>query len=343
MMKHRLHTYCIALSLLAVCGCGAKHTKDPEIRDIVPVKVTIVSESQLSENNNYIGTAVPGKSALLSCSYPGTLTELNIRKGSIVRKGDKIANIESQSVISSAEMAAATLKQAEDGYKRVVQVHESGSIPEVKLVEVQTQLAKARAADVAARKALENCTITAPFDGVIDEVFIEQGVETGAMSPVARILDISSVEIEFSVPEKEIGNLECGDTLFVEIPALGSKRFPTTLKAKGIQASAVSHSYLCTLRHNPAIKGLLPGMVCKVKSTDNNSKSTIIPASTIRTDSKGRYVWSVTDGIVQKKYVKVQAFSGKGVLISEGLHNGDTIITEGSQKVSSGMRVKIVE
>ena len=64
---------------------------------------------------------------------------------------------------SSHEMAHATLDQAEDGYRRAEQVYRSGSIAEVKMVEITTKLNQARAAS--ADKALEDCTIKAPFDG----------------------------------------------------------------------------------------------------------------------------------------------------------------------------------
>ncbi len=344
MMKKSLRTLTASLLCTAIaCSCsGGLSRHHTEARKPVPVRIMKAGPADNDGIRTYIGTAVPSKSAVLSCSYPGTVVSLPVKKGDKVRKGDTMAVINSQSVSSTWEMAHATLKQAEDGYKRVSQVHATGGIPDVKLIEIETQLSKARAAAEAADNALENCIVKAPFDGVAGEIFLEQGIEAGAMEPIARILDISSVEIEFSVPEKEINGINEGDELTVEVPALGNLVFTSRVKNKGVSASPLSHSYTCTLAHSPQAKGLMPGMVCKLQCSGASGKGTVIPASCVKTDASGRYVWTVKDSTVYKKYITVGGFSGTGVIVTEGLSEGDNIITEGSQKVSGGMKVKVL-
>ena len=64
----------------------------------------------------------------------------------------------------------------------------------------------------------------------------------------------------------------------------------------------------------------------------------------VTTDVDGRYVWTVSDDhTVNKTYVVPGGFSGQGILITEGLSDGDRIITEGVQKVCTGLKVRIVE
>lgn len=58
-----------------------------------------------------------------------------------MKKGDVLAEVTSKNVLASYEISHATLRQAEDGYKRVKKVHESGTVADVKLVEIETQLA----------------------------------------------------------------------------------------------------------------------------------------------------------------------------------------------------------
>ena len=240
-------------------------------------------------------------------------------------------------------MADAVLAQAEDGYRRLSQVYESGSVADVKMVEVRTQLDRARASARAAQKALDDCTVKAPFDGVIGEVFAEQGVDMNAIEPLVRLMDISSVEISFSVPEKEIGSIAPGDRFSVDVPAMGGTAFLATVKSKGISASRLSHSYECTLSPSMPVKGLMPGMVCKVYGRTQNGSSIVIPASVVRTDGTGRYVWTVTsENTVEKRYITAGGFSGKGIVVDSGLEEGDKVITEGTQKVSGGMKVKIM-
>lgn len=333
----------LALSAAAaVSGCSSGKDKDMT-REPVPVRVIEIKEQAGTGGSSYVGTVEAAKTAVLSCSYAGTLRDLRVSEGDAVRKGDTIAVIESQNVISAKQMADAVLAQAEDGYRRLSQVHESGSVADVKMVEVRTQLDRARASAQAARKALDDCTVKAPFDGVIGEVFAEQGVEMNAIEPLVRLMDISSVEISFSVPEKEIGAIDPGDRFSVDVPAMGGTAFLATVKSKGISASRLSHSYECTLSPSMPVKGLMPGMVCKVYGRTQNGSSIVIPASVVRTDGTGRYVWTVTpENTVEKRYITAGGFSGKGIVVDSGLEEGDKVITEGTQKVSGGMKVKIM-
>ena len=63
--------------------------------------------------------------------------------------------------------------------------------------------------------------------------------------PVLKILDVSSVEIRFSVPEKEINSLPQGAQVSVDIPAIGVEGLKAKVTVKGIAASAISHCYEC--------------------------------------------------------------------------------------------------
>ena len=160
--------------------------------------------------------------------------------------------------------------------------------------------------------------------------------------PVARIMDISSAEISFSVPESEIGGISVGMRMSLTVPALGDSIYDARVTVKGISASAVSHSYSCTLVPDAPVEGLMPGMVCKVTVKEMDS-GIVIPASVVRTGMDGRYVWTVRDGRAEKRSVVIGGFSGDGVTVESGLESGDLLIVEGARKVSSGMAVKVVE
>lgn len=337
-----LKTAAAVFIAMSAAGC-AETDKAKDRHEAIPVKVISAGMQSGTGIRTYVGTVSPVRSAVISSSYPGTVTGLPVSQGDFVKKGELIAEIHSQSIVSSREMAHATLKQAEDGYARLSQVHGSGSVADVKMVEIETQLSKARAAAEAADKALEDCRIKAPFDGVIGETFIEQGVDVTAAAPVARLLDISSVEISFQVPENEISSIGKGCKFTVTVPAAGEMSFQATFKSKGIVASPFSHSYSCTAVPDGRTPGLMPGMVCKVSTAGNDTAGIVIPASVIRTDLEGRYVWIAAGQTVEKRYVTTGGFAGKGVIILEGLSEGDLVICEGIQKVSSGMKVRVIE
>lgn len=343
-------TYIILMFSLLLSGCAQKRTGQKETLP-VQVRVMTVETSENVMSKKYVGTAVPSKSAVLSAKYAGTLVSVQVSRGVRVKKGDIIAVVESQNVKSMAESAEATLRQAEDGYERARMMYDKGGLADVKMVEIETKLAQARATAKAASKAVEDCVVRAPFDGTISDVYVEEGMDVSLMAPLARIYDMSSMKITFSVPENEIGNLKVGDIAVVEVPALASTRdrlnvsgiFRAELTEKGISGSVFSHSYECTLVPVAECRELMPGMVCKI-STGSNRTGIVIPSALVRTDNSGKYVWGVTDEYtVRKIYVTTGEFVSRGVAVTSGLEEGELVITEGMQKVSTGMKVQIME
>ena len=330
--------------LLILAGCAPKSQETAGAgRAPVTVKVQKITDVSSTETVSYVGTAEAAKSAVISAPNSGRLVSLEVRKGDRVSAGQVIGRIESQTVRSTWQMAQATLAQAEDGYDRAMQVYDSGSISEVQMVEINTKLSQARAAADAAQKALDDCTLKAPFDGYVSDVLASESVQLNMFEPVVRIMDISEIIISFSVPESEINSLTPGQEVTVDVAATGSGALKGKVLSKGISASPLSHSYDCTASLDAGPGRLMPGMVCEVHVLRDSGHGAVVPASVIQTGTGSRYVWTVDDGIVRKTPVKVGGFSGDGVIVTEGLEEGDLVIVEGYQKVSSGMKVTAEE
>ncbi|MCD8312862.1 MAG: efflux RND transporter periplasmic adaptor subunit [Bacteroidales bacterium] len=324
---------------LTGCGRGEEET-GPRI---INVQTQVVENTGDVDAKSYVGTVRPSKSTVLTGKYSGTLTELKVSQGQKVSKGEVIAVIESESVKSSLEMVQAKLDQARDGYERLQKVYDSGSVPEVKMVEIRTRLAEAEAGVKIAQQALDDCTIKAPYSGVISEVYTDEGVELSIAEPIVKIVDINSLEITIPVPESEIGNVSIGKTALMTVPALNDKTIECRITKKGVWASPLSHSYECTLKPSSDAAELMPGMVSKVRLGGSGQERIVIPASAVKTGTEGRYVWTVVDGEARRVDIEVDGFAGSGVVVTSGLHPGDRLIVSGAQKVSNGMKVNEVE
>ncbi|MGN1212030.1 MAG: efflux RND transporter periplasmic adaptor subunit [Candidatus Cryptobacteroides sp.] len=339
----------LMLGITTLVGCGGRvsaifnRESTPAERDPVAVKVLRTGPSEKSGESRYVGKVEASRSVVLNARFGGTLSSLKVVEGQMVKAGQPVAETVSESVRSSYEMAMATLNQAEDGYRRVKAVYDIGAVAEVKMVEMETQLAKARASANAARKTMEDCTLKAPYGGVVSDVYADEGVDLQLGAPVVRIMDVSSLEIVFSIPENEYSGVKVGDTAWVDVPAV-SRQFAAKVCAKGFVASDLSHGYKVRLSVSEDVPGMMPGMVCKVSLTEKSGPAvTVVPAVAIRTDDSGRYVWVVRDGKVVRVSVVTGGFSGSGVVVSEGLSEGDLVVVEGMKNICSGMSVNVVE
>ena len=331
--------------LLAACagrGPVARQSAATEA-EAVKVRTQIVERKSIDGVTNYVGRVEPSKSAYVLSQVTGTVDNIFTSRGRRVEKGSVIAEISSEGIKSSYEIARATLDQAEDGYERACSLSSSGSVPDVKMVEIRTQLQKARAAEKAAAQALENCKVRARFTGIIEEVCCEKGEQAGISRPLVRILDIAEIEVHFNVPEGEYASIPLGTKLMIEIPAL-KKKVCGTVAVKGVTASALSHSYDFTAKGISDAAGMMPGMVCKVEVSGSTEGVITLPASCISSDREGRYVWTVgEDGRAVRTRIVTGAYSGTGVIVSEGLEEGTKVVVEGASRISTGMKVTEID
>lgn len=311
------------------------------VRESTPVKVNTITVSLEGEGsvNRYMGHVAPRKTAVITATPAGgTLISLT-GKGQRVKAGQTVAVIRSQTIESALNTARANLRQAQDAFDRISKVHKAGGVSEIQMLDIETKLSKAKEAEAVSAKAAEDCRVKAPFDGVVGETFVNAGEELQPSGAILSIIDISSLKLCISVHENDINSLKPGATAKVEIPALGLDGLDAVMTERSLIPSALSHSYECSFSLRSKAYGLMPGMAVKIRTGSTEGDAIVIPAAAVQLDRDGKYVWLRKDGTARKVRIAIGGYSGKGVVVEEGLFPGDSVITEGYQKISSGMKV----
>lgn len=331
---------CLLTLAAALSSCVLSSQRPLPVSDKpVKVKVMTVGAVVSDRTETYVGSLVADRGCVISSEFPSRLTSLKVRKGSRVAAGDTVAVVFSQTLVSARDAAKASYDRAADARERVRKMQ--GSVSELQQVEVESKYAQAEASLLAAEDALSSTFITAPFSGVVSDVYVEQGVRLTAAQPLVRLVDLSSVKVSFTVSEKDLSAFPKGRRVGVEVPAVG-KTFPAVIESVALEAAPLSRTYECLARPQAYVRGMMPGMVCKV-GLDVSDGGIVIPASAVRTGEDGRYVWVVEDGIVQKRPIEVDGYSGSGISVSSGLSDGDLLVISGIRKICGGMKVDTEE
>lgn len=335
----------IALALTAVMlsACNAENNKGQAADEAVRVEVTQVKTATSDRTSRYSGTVEEESGTLLSFAVGGTVSRVLVDEGDRVGKGQLIATLDTEQLTHNHASAQAALAQAEDAYRRMEELHGKGSLPEIKWVEAQTALQRARASEQMARKQLADCRLYAPFSGVISKKFAEKGQNVGAGTQIAKLVAVGRMKVKISVPESEMAQISVGQKADVTIEALGGTSMQATVTEKGVAADPLSRSYDVKLSLPKADRKLLPGMVADVALRGGNaSMACILPAHIVQIDERNNeFVWLAVGGKAVKRIVTVGGFTADGVTVTSGLADGDMVITAGAQKVSEGMRVEI--
>lgn len=334
----------------AMMGCGDKGDTSAPV-DTVKVKEMIVGEAGTpSESGDfgYSGTVEEENGAVLSFSQGGTIKQLRVKMGDRVRRGQLIATVDPTSVRDAYDMARSTRSQAEDAYKRMKQLHDKGSLPDIKWVEAQSQLRQALSAEHIARKNLGDCNLYAPFDGVISEKNAEVGQNAAPGMPVVKLVTTNVLNVMISVPESEMAAIRMRQHADIVVQALGGRHYGGYVVEKGVIADPVSRSYSVKIRVVGADGAMLPGMVTQVAlqngATGNSAcigTAIVIPARLVQlADDNSNFVWVDERGKAARRPVVCGEYMSGGVAIASGLNRGDRLIVEGQQKVSTGSVLK---
>ncbi|MDC5704126.1 efflux RND transporter periplasmic adaptor subunit [Vibrio europaeus] len=156
------------------------------------------------------GRTAPNKQAKLGAEIAGKITQLKVSKGDNVKQGQVIALIDKGDLEIQLERAQAMLKVKEKEFKAAKSLQSKGLQGEVAFTNAQAGLVEAKAMVSNAKIALRNTSVTAPFTGVVDHLFIEKGDFVGIGDPVASLLDLSMIVIEADVSERHIQDLVLG-------------------------------------------------------------------------------------------------------------------------------------
>lgn len=327
---------------LALIGSGCKENESSV--ETVKVKTVEIQPVQIKREQGFSGTVEEMTGSALSFTVSGTVKKISVVPGQQVRKGDLIAEIDDETISNAYKAASAVLTQAEDAYARMKQLYDKGSLPEIQWVEIQSQLEQAKAAEQISKKNLDDCKLYAPFSGAISSKNVEPGQNVIPGMTVVKLVTVNPVKIKIAVPENEIARIQIGQSAHIEVSALEGKTFDGRIIEKGIAANPVSRSYEVKASIENPSGELLPGMICKMHISENGEEQEafILPVSVIQLDeNNASFVWLDVAGKARKRTVKTGILTNQGVVVSEGLKNGDRVLVEGWQKVSEDMDIVI--
>lgn len=348
----RFHYFIGIAMLLAsiVIFSGCKHHDSPRVADPVKVEVKIIGEpgsADPTSGNNYSGTVISNEESMVGFSVPGKITHIYVKEGQKVRKGELLAKVKSESLSDERAIAVAELEQVRDIYNRLKKLHDQNALPDVKWVEVQAKLKQAESAVDLADRTVRDASLTAPISGYVSDKLADVGQSVLPGEPVLKIVNISDLQVDISVPEEDINRYNKNTSATITFDGLKNLSVEGKLATKDIVADPLTRSYKVKFDIPDGGEKILPGMIAKVivsgldslKSQDDG-EIYVVPSQAVLLSSDNRqFVWVVKDGKSIRKFVTANELRPDGVTIESGLSAGDSLIVAGMQKVSSGTEV----
>ena len=357
------------LIIIILIGAGIyfyfQKAQTPATPQVQPTAVTalVVQEKEVFPETSFVAKIEAKDKVALRARVEGFLQERLFQEGDMVTQGQVLfviekANFEANVRDAEANLnkAEAQLKNTQAQYNRSLKLFKTKDVSEARLDEVKAQfeaskaeINQAKAKLDLAKKDLEYTDVIAPMDGKIGEAMYSVGELIGPSSgALAQIVRINPIEAVFSVSENQLLLLQeqfMGATgVDVEFILADGKPYAEPGKINFVDNALDEAMNTLKLKAQfPNPKGeLISGQYGRVVLKAHTARrDLIVPQRAVQRDMLGEFVYVINkDNKIEKRTVKTGLeLPDYEIVIISGLKAGETIVTEGFQKITAGTTV----
>ena len=302
----------------------------------------------------------PLRKVTVAAEVEGVIVEVAAEEHSYVEAGAAIVQVERSLLKAAADRAEAARQRAAANYRlarleseRQQSLRERNATSAAEL-DRATSTARARLADLREAEAalddakvrLDKATIRAPFAGVVNVLDLELGAYLRPGDTVAEILDLSEIEVEVGVTDRQIVALRSGDPVTVAIDVFPREPFAGVITSLGRAAHDQTRKYPVLVRVPNDDGRLLPGMLGRVRFDLGEREPTIrVPRAATLKEFELAYVFVVSGReapIVERRRVTTRPVPFRPDLLEvvDGLREGERIATSRIRELRDGQPIR---
>jgi multidrug efflux system membrane fusion protein len=354
----------LAVTLVLIHLFGGKKAKGAPPAQVVSTATATLGDMPviLSE----LGTVTPIATVNVLPQLSGYLTAVGYREGQEVAKGQFLAQIDPRQYEIDKQQAQAqlakdqaSLDQARSDLARYAKLNEQKSIAEQTYADQKFTVQQDEAAVKSDQASiaqydldLEYCRITAPVAGRVGLRLVDPGnYVTQSTSPgIVTITTMKPTTVEFTVPQNSLAQvLQRFNTAGVKLPVTvynsdNTARLATgTLYALGNQMATSTGTVTLRATFANDDETLFPNEFVNVNLlVDTLQKAVLVPTPAVQSGAPGDYVYLVNaDQTVSVLKVTRGPSDGKNTVIQSGLAAGQTVVTDGMDRLTDGAKIKV--
>ncbi|TRX52828.1 efflux RND transporter periplasmic adaptor subunit [Thalassomonas sp. M1454] len=331
----------ILLLVWLASGFNNEKTNPDELaeRKIISPRVkveTFIGES-IENTINLYGRTEPDRIVTLQAQVKGAVTKIYANRGSFVKKGDVIATIALNDLPAQLEHYQTLVKQRRIDYYGAKELFKGGYQGESALAERLSAVTAAKAQLAQTQNDIANTTIVAPFDGILNERFVEVGDYLKVGDDIAIVADLDPLVIRAHITENQISAIKEGQKAKVNL--LNEREINGQLRYVASVANENTNTFKVEIAiANPGYK-YLAGISSEVElPLDTVSAIKVSPALLALDESGNIGVKSVVDDTVVFTQINIAKSDENGVWLT-GIGESAEIITLGQGFVRPGDKV----
>jgi len=354
----------LTISVAASAACSNKADSGPVEAGRPPVAVSVEAAvaTDLLDTIDVVGTLEPKFTADVKSEVTGVVTEVYVTEWVPVKRGDKLARLDSRETEAGIETLRAAEAQAKVGqnraqreYERAQQLKQYGLITPQALDDAKTSVEAADAAITAARAQIKagetrlgKLLILSPMDGVVAQRGVSVGdrVENmGGNASMFRIVDNRVLDLTVSVPSSRLAKVRVGQTLEFSSETLPGRTFHGKVMFINPAIDAASRSAKVIVEVANSDGALRGGAFAKGRMVVGRRTGVLQVRKEAllnwNLETGKAEVFVVNGDKAQKRVVSTGMASGASVEVLSGVQPGDQVVTRGAFALKDGDRIVV--
>lgn len=310
----------------------------------VPVVTAVATNEPFTETLEALGTAKANESVVITPTLEERVIGIFFEDGEYVREGQVLLKLDDSEAQYLLAEAKAGLQEQQKQFERIQRLAKTDATSRSRLDEEQglLEIAKAKVANLEAR--LRDYTIRAPFAGFLGIRQISNGAVVDSETVITTLDDMTTIKLDFTVPETYLGALKKGMTVSAQSVAYPDRNFTGTVTAISSRVDPETRTLTIRAQIPNQDQLLRPGMLLTVDLVKDRSQSLIIPEEAVILEEDKKFTLVVTPkNTVEKKEIVTGRRSPGRVEVISGVNAGDQVIVQGITRVRAGTLVNVVE
>ncbi len=318
-------------------------TNSGKSQKIKQVSSTTLAPEQFQHFVSVQGSVEADENVMVTSKMPGLITSIKVRQGDMVKQGQILAVLDDDVLQKSIDEVKIGLAQVVVMYEKQKSLWDQKIGTEMQYLGLKNQKESLEKKLITLKSQESQTLVTAPFSGVIDEVFVKQGSLASPGIPLMQLVNVNLLKAVAKVPDSYVAYIKEGDNVSVRFPDL-DKTISATVGYVGRIVDPLSRTFKIEVKVPSENGSLKPNLLAMIQINDKTSKSAIvIEENIIQPTEAGKivFVTAVEKGqkIARQKTVTTGlSYNGKVEILS-GLSAGENLITTGYQDLADNQPI----
>lgn len=275
----------------------------------------------------------------------GTVTAIYVKEGQQVSAGQTLIQLDDASIKNSISELTTQLNLAKTTFNRQERLWNQKIGSEMQYLQAKAQKEGLENNLTSLKTQSKKMKITAPFSGIVDEIFPRIGELTSPQVAMVRLLNLNNVYVEADVTETYLPVVKAGTETVLNFPSI-NKEVSSKITQIGNFINPDNRSFKIRIDISNKDQSIKPNLLANLKIVDFKSEGLVIPSTLVQKDQNGNdYVFTLKtendENVVIKKLITISKEYNHEVFITDGLEATDTLIDKGARIVKAGDIVKI--